>query len=58
MMEDSINVTRAFSPQSTDTNEHHRADRLVIKAQLGNDIRKLIIHNEDLSLNGKRKTIG
>ncbi|CAF3405036.1 unnamed protein product [Rotaria sp. Silwood1] len=29
--------------------------KLIIKAQLGNDIRKMMIHNEDLTLNGKTK---
>jgi hypothetical protein len=27
--------------------------QLIIKAQLGDDIRKMMIHNEDLTLNGK-----
>ncbi len=31
--------------------------QLVIKAQLGDDIRKMMIHNEDLTFNGnKNKT--
>ncbi len=29
--------------------------QLTIKAQLGDDIRKMMIHNEDLTLNGKEK---
>ena len=29
--------------------------QLIIKAQLGDDIRKMMIHNEDLTLNGKVK---
>ena len=41
-----------------DTNRHasslsSTSGQLVIKAQLGEDIRKVMIHNEDLTLNGK-----
>ena len=32
--------------------------QLIIKAQLGDDIRKMMIHNEDLTLNGKCSDMG
>ena len=38
---------------STATNNDKLSGQLIIKAQLGDDIRKIMIHNEDLTLNGK-----
>ena len=34
-------------------NGDKHSDQLIIKAQLGDDIRKLMINNEDLTLNGE-----
>ena len=48
------------APASTSSivmNEDKRSGQLIIKAQLGNDIRKMMIHNEDLTLNGKKNII-
>ncbi|CAF0926299.1 unnamed protein product [Adineta steineri] len=36
---------------STTMNDDKISDQLIIKAQLGDDIRKMMIHNEDLTLN-------
>ncbi len=38
---------------STATSSDKLSGQLIIKAQLGDDIRKMMIHNEDLTLNGK-----
>jgi hypothetical protein len=35
------------------TSSDKLSGQLIIKAQLGDDIRKIMIHNEDLTLNGK-----
>jgi len=40
---------------STAMNGDKLSGQLIIKAQLGDDIRKMMIHNEDLTLNGKKK---
>lgn len=44
-------------PTTTSAATHNGGDKLsgqlIIKAQLGDDIRKMMIHNEDLTLNGK-----
>jgi hypothetical protein len=40
------------SPPPT-TSSDKLSGQLIIKAQLGDDIRKMMIHNEDLTLNGK-----
>lgn len=37
----------------TIVNGDQNSGQLIIKAQLGDDIRKMMIHNEDLTLNGK-----
>lgn len=39
----------------SETNNDKVSGQLIIKAQLGDDIRKMMIHNEDLTLNGKIK---
>lgn len=39
---------------STATSSDKLSGQLIIKAQLGDDVRKMMIHNEDLTLNGKR----
>jgi len=41
--------TSSSTAQSSDK----LSGQLIIKAQLGDDIRKMMIHNEDLTLNGK-----
>ncbi len=38
---------------STAASSDKLSGQLIIKAQLGDDIRKMMIHNEDLTLNGK-----
>lgn len=38
---------------STAMSSDKLSGQLIIKAQLGDDIRKMMIHNEDLTLNGK-----
>lgn len=38
---------------STVMNGDKLSGKLIIKVQLGDDIRKILIHNEDLTLNGK-----
>jgi hypothetical protein len=38
---------------STTMNGDKLSGQLIIKAQLGDDIRKMMIHNEDLTLNGR-----
>ncbi len=38
---------------TTAMNGDKLSGQLIIKAQLGDDIRKIMIHNEDLTLNGK-----
>lgn len=38
---------------SVTANADKLSGQLIIKAQLGDDIRKMMIHNEDLTLNGK-----
>jgi hypothetical protein len=52
-----MNSSTSTPPPSTSTAAHNGADKLsgqlIIKAQLGDDIRKMMIHNEDLTLNGK-----
>ena len=40
------------SPLPT-TSSDKLSGQLIIKAQLGDDVRKMMIHNEDLTLNGK-----
>jgi len=42
---------------STAMNGEKLSGQLIIKAQLDDDIRKMMIHNEDLTLNGKNKRI-
>jgi hypothetical protein len=42
---------------STAMNGEKLSGQLIIKAQLGDDIRKMMIHNEDLTLNGKKRSI-
>ncbi len=42
---------------STAMNGSQLSGQLIIKAQLGDDIRKMMIHNEDLTLNGKESTL-
>ncbi len=42
---------------STAMNGEKLSGQLIIKAQLGDDIRKMMIHNEDLTFNGKNKRI-
>jgi hypothetical protein len=37
---------------SAGTSSDKLSGQLIIKAQLGDDIRKMMIHNEDLTLNG------
>ena len=49
-MNSSANVLPATS--STTTTNDKMSGQLIIKAQLGHDIRKMMIHNEDLTLNG------
>ncbi len=45
--------TNTPPPSSTTaTNSDKLSGQLIIKAQLGDDIRKIMIHNEDLTLNG------
>lgn len=47
-------ATTNLRPASdTATNRDELSGQLIIKAQLGDDIRKMMIHNEDLTLNGK-----
>lgn len=47
--------TNSPLPTSTSVmNGDKLSGKLIIKAQLGDDIRKMMIHNEDLTLNGKR----
>ena len=50
-----MNSSTSTPPPSTAA--HNGGDKLsgqlIIKAQLGDDIRKMMIHNEDLTLNGK-----
>lgn len=41
------------STSPTTTSSDKLSGQLIIKAQLGDDIRKIMIHNEDLTLNGK-----
>jgi hypothetical protein len=41
---------------STAMNGDKLSGQLIIKAQLGDDIRKMMIHNEDLTLNGKKNS--
>jgi hypothetical protein len=53
-----MNSSASTPPPSTSAAAHHNgADKLsgqlIIKAQLGDDIRKMMIYNEDLTLNGK-----
>lgn len=40
-------------PSTAIVNGDKLSGQLIIKAQLGDDIRKMMIHNEDLTLNGK-----
>ena len=42
---------------STAMSDDKLSGQLIIKAQLGDDIRKMMIHNEDLTLNGKQKPL-
>ena len=49
-MNSSANVLPSTS--STTTTNDKMSGQLIIKAQLGDDIRKMMIHNEDLTLNG------
>jgi hypothetical protein len=37
---------------TTTMNDDKLSGQLIIKVQLGDDIRKMMIHNEDLTLNG------
>lgn len=46
-------LTNTPPPVSTNAiNDDKLSGKLIIKAQLGDDIRKMMIHNEDLTLNG------
>jgi hypothetical protein len=36
--------------------DYKLSGQLIIKAQLNDDIRKMLIHNEDLTVNGKKNT--
>lgn len=47
------NSASAPPPVSTTPNSDKLSGQLIIKAQLGDDIRKIMIHNEDLTLNGE-----
>lgn len=51
-MDNSTNTPPPTS--STVMNGDKLSGQLIIKAQLGDDIRKMMIHNEDLTLNGKK----
>ena len=42
-----------LSASSTTPSSDKLSGQLIIKAQLGDDSRKMMIHNEDLTLNGK-----
>ncbi|UJR21167.1 hypothetical protein I4U23_024265 [Adineta vaga] len=44
-------TSEASTPASATMNDDKLSDQLIIKAQLGDDIRKMMIHNEDLTLN-------
>jgi hypothetical protein len=52
-MENSTSTPPPTSSTAIDGNK--LSGQLIIKAQLGDDIRKMMIHNEDLTLNGKKK---
>ncbi|CAF5089200.1 unnamed protein product, partial [Rotaria socialis] len=48
------NLTSTPPPISSNAiDDDKNSGKLIIKAQLGDDIRKMMIHNEDLTLNGK-----
>lgn len=44
-------------PPAATVNGDKLSGQLIIKVQLGDDIRKMMIHNEDLTLNGKHSKI-
>ena len=46
-------TTNLRPPSVTGNNRDELSGKLIIKAQLGDDIRKMMIHNEDLTLNGR-----
>lgn len=46
-------TTNLRTTSATGNNRDEVSGKLIIKAQLGDDIRKMMIHNEDLTLNGK-----
>lgn len=50
-MNGSLNAPAMASP--TNSSGDNLSGKLIIKAQLGDDIRKIMIHNEDLTLNGR-----
>ncbi len=49
-----MNGSTSTPPSTSTANSSDKlSGQLIIKAQLGDDIRKIMIHNEDLTLNGK-----
>ena len=52
-MSDPSSTPPPLSTSTTAMNGDKLSGQLIIKAQLGDDIRKMMIHNEDLTLNGK-----
>jgi len=55
LLEEMNGSTNTPPPTSSSTaqSSDKLSGQLIIKAQLGDDIRKMMIHNEDLTLNGK-----